>query len=399
MQADTDFEKFKAHCQKFEQELEKRRAAFKLWFKFGAALFLTLLVLVIAALINIKTISRFDSQGLVITVLVLSLFWSFWFGASRLAKYKSGRKFALVEGGGHNINKQYSLKQEIFSNFLSFLGDFKFKVDATIPLYDIEPSTLIPNNDQYISHDYIEGIVNKTRVKIAETQLVKILNGKPYDFFEGLFILIDFSESDIKLRAELSGQSVLIDDKKKTDSWFQKRYKHFEIFKLPTTELESKFEAYTTNKEETGRIFSEKMLNSLTGFSKFLNSLDMPVHEWDDDLLYKFESYINRASDDLWALISHIGDLVTFSSYRKSGYLDSVFDPTKLNEMSDDARAINSSIQCSAYKNKFFITIPYRRDLFEINSLFRKPVSDDERKFIFELIKLIDTVTNELVGN
>ena len=387
-----DFERFKEYCLKLEAELEERRNKYKARFK------LSLAVSIIAVFLSIFLIAKSsdDAMGFSVITFTLITFALFRYTALTVPRYKEQVRKSGV--GAFAFEDKFVFEDLIFSRLLGFFGDFKFKNKTSIPLHEIEVSTIIPEHDLYLGEDYIEGIVNKTRVKIAEAKFIKNIDQKPYDFFRGLLILIDFSNSDIKLREPFRGKSVLINDDKKFSSLIKTKYKDFTTFKLPAAELESKFEAFTTNEAEAQHIFSNNILNAVIELGDFVSSLKNQQHEWDDKLMHYFESSLTRASDNLWAVLTILGNAITsFSRTAKSGYLDSVFDPTKINEASDDVKAANCSIQCAAYDDKFLITIPYSHDLFEVNSLFEKPIIDEDRDLVFKLINAVNTITGELI--
>ncbi len=385
------FEDFNKHCTEIEKGVEARRLEFKRSFKLGLLVTVATIALAVAVFIHGLSGGEFARNEIIVFIVLLILaFISLRYTALRSYTYKNQ---LLISG---LAEQKFCLKSKIFSEFMSYFGKIAFKSNAFLPFHEIEPSTIIPEYDELKCEDYIEGEFNQMKVKIAETKLIKNIDGKPVDFFNGLIVLIDFSESRIKLRAKLSGKSVLINDNKKFCDLAQSKYKSFEEFKLEG-ELESKFEAYTTNRAEAEKFFTPEIINSVAGFSGFLSSLKNQQHEWDDALMHRFETTLMRMSQYLWAGISVSGNLSGLKlDFSTNNYLEGVFDPTKINELSSDIKAINCSVQCAAYDDKFLITLPHAHDLFEINSIFEEAIIEEDKRFLYELVRFISNITSGL---
>ncbi|MEZ5690196.1 MAG: DUF3137 domain-containing protein [Rickettsiales bacterium] len=288
------------------------------------------------------------------------------------------------------VARDYSLKDHVYSHLLRYFGNFEFAPDGgTFPL-DIKKSTIIPPYQVYTAEDYIKGVINECTVKIAETELANIIDKKRVAIFRGLLIIIDISETNIKLRAPFSGNTVLIADKQKNIPEIIKKYAEYNNVKLPEKEIEDMYEAFSTDVAEAEKLLSADFIKSISLLHKQLSNTKEQRQHFDDKM-----AYIVQALLDYTALPS-IRKSPLDDEYNKL-YKNSL-DLTKENPISSEIDSINQSIQAEFYDDKLLITIPLKADLFETDSMFEKVINDEDRVLLFNIMQVISQITQHLNG-
>jgi hypothetical protein len=392
---DKTYEEFSLYCKNIEQVIEQRRKSYALRFK-AFVVIAALLIPLIVISVMIGLISNYSNDTIymyVFTGLFLELVF-IRMAMLQFIRYKIDfKRFSFQRFAAE---KDSILKDIIFSEFLKFFGDFKFKLKNKISLNDISKSGIIPDSDNYSGEDLITGEIHQSKIEICEAKFTNLVAGKPIDFFNGLLVLIDVCNPDIKLRGGFNGHTVLITDQHKHENILQGRFSELSRLKLADSELESEFELFTNNEDEARKILPNALLKELKDLAEYLASVKEQKEHIEDKLMYGFERALLSTSGFLKAILSRLPGRENKDLNLRD--FNEVFDLTKHNAISDEVISINSCLQVAAYKDKFLITIPYSHDLFEPNSLFSAPMIEEDKQILFRIMNLVDTVTRLLVS-
>jgi len=98
--------------------------------------------------------------------------------------------------------------------------------------------------------------------------------------------------------------------------------------------------------------------------------------------MYGFNAFLDRFVDGL----------INFPT-KKTMEESIKLDLTKSDKIDLSILSINKHIQLELAGDKFIITIPETKDLFEPNSLFEKPLVPEDAEFVFALMNLIHELT------
>jgi hypothetical protein len=387
---DKTYQAFNLHSQEVESLVENRRKSYAL--RFTISSLVTFLVAVLSpASIYLLTIEEdtFNFLILVYLFIIISL--------ARITFLQLIRYKATVKSRSHErlkITKDSILKDIIFTELLKFFGDFKFKSKNKISLNDVLPSGIIPDSDNYSGEDLISGIIHESKIEICEAKLTNLVAGEPVDFFTGLLVVIDICNPDIKLRGGLAGHSVLIADQHKYEDILQGRFSKLNRIKLADANLEGEFEFFSDNENEAKRILPVEILEEVKELSNYINNAKGQQEHIENKLMYGVEQVVFSLSNTLKSCLSRLTGREKEDLYIRD--FNQVYDPTKHNIISNEVNSINNCLQISAYKDKLVITLPYRHDLFEPNSLFSKPIIEEDKQILFRIMNLVDKITSNL---
>lgn len=267
-----------------------------------------------------------------------------------------------------------SLKELIFSKLIKFFGDFKFKRIGAVSLVNIHKAPIMPDYDRYISEDLITGVFEDTRIEISEGMLIKEIGKEKIAMFRGMFVVMDISNSDLVLRNSFRGKTIIIESEKIDSEYLKKHYSEYEKLDL-SEENEAKFEVLTTNKSEAKQLVTDALLIRIQRLSETISKAEQQIQHDDDKLM----AYAHKICMKLGGLI-----LSPFGS--------SNLDPLPIEktdaDISYDIESLNRSVQCCFYDDKVLLTIPYKKDLFEPNSIFQPAIIEEDIHVLYNVMRL-----------
>ncbi len=398
-----DAEGFTSHFNQFAAKLERQRAKSKTLFFLCAAIAAALVVLLpwyaagLAEFLN-KIVADIAGEGwkehasgsdilaVCLLMIAVSLFLVLW----PIFSYRGSNKAAGL------LPRKYSFKDYVYSHLLTYFGDFQFAPEGGMLARDLAKATIIPRHQLHTAEDYIKGILHDCTVKIAETEIAKVVNKQRVAVFKGLLVSIDFCDSRIKLRGTLAGDTVLIADAQKDISDIAVRYAAYRRFDLKDNRLENRFEAFTTDTGEAERLLSPALLETLLRLQETLSTPREQRQHWDDKVAYAARAIFDHVTGALRVCIER--------PFRKRLEAEKAYDElygadldlTKANPISMELQYANRHVQAEFYDDKVLITLPFRDDLFEPNSLFEPALHDEDRVLLFLLMQCVDQVTAQL---
>lgn len=271
----------------------------------------------------------------------------------------------------------YALKDYVYSHLIKFFGDFEFAPQGGMLAHDIQHATILPPHYVHTAEDYITGVLHGCTVKIAETELAHVEQKEHVALFKGLLILIDICDSRVQLRGTFSGRTVLIADAQKNVQEITSKYAGYEPFPLADAPLEERFEAYTTHPEEAQKVLSASFMATLLKLQDHLSHLRVQRQHLDDKLAHAVDAVLDSIK------IPFTGKLPAEQEH--DTLHDITLNVTKANAISTDSRYINQHVQAEFYDDKVLITIPFKQDLFETNSLFEPALCDEDRVLLYSI--------------
>lgn len=306
------------------------------------------------------------------------------------------RKYRGSNSGAGVVPREYALKDEAYSEIFKGLGKFEYAPSGGVPEAFLKYSQALPVFQKAFMEDYVSGVLQDTKIYLSEANLVEIKNKSRHSVFRGLMLVIDISESTIKLRKEFSGHTVLIADKHKTLPFEKEKYKDYQRVDLADVNLEGMFEAYTTSKEDAQRILKPELLTLIVALNEKLQKSSKQHEHFDNKLFHGFESFAYNFSDRALGIFSP-GKLPMEIEYE--ALYGETLDVTKSDPKSDVPNAIIDCPHLEAYRDKIYFYIPYAHDLYETDSLFSPPLNDEDAELVYALMTTVDKLIGIIIGN
>jgi hypothetical protein len=380
-----NYEEFFAIFKGVSNEVEKRRRSYL--FRFYL-LVISSVVLPVIAFIYISSLAillktyvllDFEIQDIKVMLIILAAVLTVLFfklGIKQIIAYKGD------ESNAGFLPNKYTLKDHIYSKLARYFGSFAFAPSADKVYQDLAYATIIPEHDSYKIEDCIKGTINDTTAYISEAKFSKLVNGEKHSVFEGVLIIIDICDVNVKLRGEFSGKSVVIADRQKNISNIVEKYKDYSQISLPQ-KYEASLEAFSTNENEFRAIVNELVLKEIEGISVFINTLAKQTQHFDSKLSYALNKIFIESQSTTRGI----------SEFEKGAIPAEDLDLTKLDKIDESPSSANTSVQIEIVKDKIFITIPEKSDLFEPNSLFEKPLVPEDAQLLFKLMSFVKDLT------
>ena len=386
---------FASYFNQFALALEKRRSRRKALFT-GCSITAVLLVVLLpwyvsdlTEFLNQRMImaqgdqwkehaSASDRVSVAVFIIAISIFLVLW----PIFSYRGSNKAAGL------VPRDYSFKDYVYSHLLNYFGDFQFAPEGGMLALDVRKATIIPSHQLHTAEDYIKGILHECTVKIAETEIANVRNKEHVAIFKGLLIIIDVCDIRVKLRGTFSGKTVLIADAQKDIGEIAAKYASYQRFHLTDTQEEETFEAFTTNAQEAQRLLSPTFIKTLLTLQTHLSHTKEQYQHWDDKIAHIAQAILDRIK------LPFGGKSAAEKAYDELH--DTDMDVTKENAISMEPQYINRHVQAEFYDDKLIITLPFKHDLFETNSLFEPAIHDEDRIFLFTLMQGIEQITEEV---
>ena len=398
LQNSADFQAFRTQALRALQSVEQRRSAMVMQFWLGL-----ILIPIVAVIAFSLTISWFEGVDSLFDYACVAFFYtmlSIWLIARPIFRY---RRHAGAPINAFQDAKPYSLKEHCYGNLFQYFGDFTYRNLADVE--DLTTHGISPRHfheapnvaafDEYRAEDHVMGRVNNAKVELSEAQLVRRRGGERTALFRGLAIVVDIDEVKSRLRGPFNGMGVAIADFKKDAPVIQREFENWQRIDLKNAALEQHFEAFTTNEEEAEAIFTPKMLHELLTLQESLkHAKDQHVHD-DEKILVA----LARGVAKVFAAGSTLSLMGRKSLHAHYDITDDV-SMNKFEPLADGkiAQALNESIECSFFRDRVLITIPYTHDFFEPNSLFEPAIHEGDLELVYSIMRVVNLVAMNVTG-
>lgn len=363
------FDDFRQHANTILIPIEKRRKRYLVYFVLCTALALFIASLTIPGYI----------KGLLGVFSICFLF--FYLVLAPLSGYRRRVK----RFGPHRL--EYSLKHDLYTNLLSAFGEFKFVSSGNIPLPLLDKTSILPSFDRVIAEDYTIGILNDMTIKMTEASLIRIREGGKISFFNGLLILIDTSESRIKLRRNFSGRTILArSDAGQLRADAARKFPEVSQSWVPL----SGYECLTSSPDESRQLLTSDLVKSLADIHEIILNLKRQAEHIDTMIIHSLNALYDMAKGGLLDRVS-LKPLPVEQDYDKRRGEN--LDLTKRDPLSHDMDAANQGLRAEFFEDKILIALPYPHDLFEPNSIFESPLSEEDVRIVYALMDLLLKIT------
>ena len=322
---------------------------------------------------------------------------SFWITFNIILKYKKGSVFAK------------NIKDNIFNTLINFFGDFEFSSKKGVSLYQMQESQIIPENLNYKSEDRITGKYNEVKIDMSESVFLERYNNSSVTVFKGLVILLDISSSDLILRGDFRGNTLIIQDDKKDLNYIKTKFSEYTTVSFPTPEIDKSFEILTNNTEEAKTIIDENLLKRIIKLSDLINATSDQRGHVDDKIRLLLNRFVHFLGGILGGIILapfNIINIIKGNSLYPTLEGDSFnyekhykFFKEHKNKSASQLQAFNDDIQCSFYKDKVLITVPHKKNLFEPNSIFEPALIEEDVKILYDIMSLVKNICDDVVKN
>ena len=301
-------------------------------------------------------------------------------------------------------SEKLSLKEMVFNHVFKFFGEFTFKRQQGISITDLHDAMILPEYDEYRPEDRISGVYQGTKIEISEAKLITRYHGKRVAVFNGLLVVLDICNPDTILRGPFRGNTIIIQDDKKNLEYTKTKFQGYDRVNLPTKELEGRFEVLTTDKSEAEVIVHDTFLKAVLKLAKAIQTAPEQVTHLDDKIMVWLATKAMFLGSILFSLASIPFNIISvikrrpiltvwdIEEFSPAKHVD-IYKKTKSTDLTE-VQAINEDIQCSFYKDKVLITIPYKHDLFEPNSIFQPALIEADLHLVFAMMNAIGELCN-----
>lgn len=292
------------------------------------------------------------------------------------------------------VHQSVLLKSRIFSELLSYFGDFTMHEERKPPLRRFQKAPNLPAFDVYEASDYIRGVMHGVRVDLAETSLFTQHGGESRPVFKGLFILIDIDDTDTVLRGKFSGQTVLMLQSDAPSELLLKKYDGFKRVHLADSNFGQQVTACTTDLAEAERLLSTPFVGGVLKLEEVLRHAKNQERSPDDRFLAALEHIARGTGEMLMVMVLGIIQWFRTGSFRQQSLRHSSPAEAKAPE---GAPLFSNGMQCSFFDDKILISLPARHNLFEPDSLFHPPLKDVDIALCYQMMSIISELVKSTV--
>lgn len=366
------FDDFRQHARTILIPIEKRRKRYLMYFILCTALALFIASLTIPG--HIKGLLGIFSVTFLFFYLVLAPL--------------SGYRRRIKRFGPHRL--EYSLKHDLYTNLLSAFGEFKFVSSGNIPLPLLGKTSILPAFDRVIAEDYTVGVLNDMTIKMTEASLVRMREGGKISFFNGLLILVDTSESRVRLRRNFNGRTVLVkNDSSQLRQSIASSFPDVSNFWVPL----SGYECLTSDLNESKQLLSQDVVKALAEIHEIILNLKRQSEHVDTMIIHSLNTLYDLVKGQLIDRVSP-NPLPAEQAYDKQ-YGEKGIDLTKHDTISHDMDSANQGLRVEFFEDKILIALPYPHDLFEPNSIFESPLSEEDIRIVYALMDILQKITQK----
>ncbi len=397
-------EAFTAHAVQITKAFEERRIRFLHKLKFRAVL---ACVLLFAFPFWFTLLTRWDYLGnglsavgtlvvhvmaaiiLIISIIVFAVHPLFRY------RYDTLRIGASMPGSTGVVNQPMLLKQQLFTQLLGYFGAFTMYGDRKLSLRSFRSAPNLPEFDSYDSSDYIRGQFNGVNVEISEVHLKVQRESSQLAVFSGLFIVLDINDTNLVLRGKFDGKTVVLQKHDSINDFVAEKYDGYKRVSFTESSFTQKLEAYSTVQPEAERLLSEKLLRSFLKISDVVMQSKNQSPSVDDKIAYALERMAEGLGDMMAAMAGAILSWFKTGSFRVESSRHS-YSPVETN-ISKDAKAFALTPQCAFFNDKLLISIPSNKNLFEPDSVFHKPLTQEDITLAFAIMGEISDISKAVV--
>lgn len=327
-----------------------------------------------------------------------------------MAFVSTSQKIIKYKFGDDSVAKNIMLiKQTAYTDLLKFFGKFTFSNNKAVSLYDMQGSNIVPEYLNYYAEDLIAGDYNKVKVEMSEAVFFDEGESQNIAIFKGLVILVDICNSDLMLRSNFKGNTLIIQNDNKDLNFVKTKFSNYDNLSFKDPEIDKRFEILTTNIDEAKQIADEAFLKRIIKISDSINSTSEQNTHLDDKLASFSKNVLSVLGIIIQFMIMlpyNLMSVITLKGFFHFSKEDnfnynkhySIYKESNKKSASE-IMAFNDDIQCSFYKDKVLITIPHNKNLFEPNSIFEPALVEEDAKILYDIMNLVKQICADIVAN
>ena len=405
MDAPFDLSAYQAHARAIAERFELRRAQFMRLFKIRVGIAALLLLTFpwwfgfisawdlqhenIISAMGQTLINGFAAAILIGFIIIYAMMPIF--------RYRNHTvQFGSVIPGVDGVASQHvSLKSEIFSQLMHFFGNFTLHNERKLSLNRFHNAPHMPEFDEFVSEDYIEGQMSGVKVEMTEARLQIRTHKDHVSIFNGLMVIMDINNTNLELRGTFHADTVIIADRGHEMDYVASKYKNHRRLILPDSAYEHRFETFSTDESEAKSLVSSELLRSLLKLSDAVKSPTQQSLSLDEIVANKVTGFLRCSADGLSFVCVRLLLWLQTGSFQLRAVRHAAAAPF---HTADDAKALNQYVHCAFFDDKIVVTVPYSHDLFQPDSLFKPPLNDEDIHMTFQLMSAISGIIDSVLS-
>lgn len=293
------------------------------------------------------------------------------------------------------VNQPVRLKSRIFTKLLSYFGDFNMFEDRKLSLRRFQNAPNLPMFDIYDASDYVRGHIDGVRVELCEASLYTQREGESQRIFHGLFILLDINDSHMVLRGKFFGETVLMLSNDMPNDILLAKYDGYQRVALPDSNFGQQVKAVSTNLEEADRLLSGDFIRGGLKLTEALKQVKNQDQSVDDKVVLALEKIATGLGDVLASAGSLLLHWFKTGSFRQQSARHVL--QREIAKAQDDSHWFSGGAQCCFFDDKILISLPTSHNLFEPDSLFHPPLTEEDIQLSYSIMSILSDMTKAVI--
>jgi hypothetical protein len=177
-------------------------------------------------------------------------------------------------------------KQDILPQVAKRFGAFTYDADGEIPMYEMQPSKIIPCHTHYHSEDYFAGTHNNAKIRFCEIKLEKKSGKSTVTVFRGLAILISMQKKFLSHTIVVKNAAALM-------QWFEEKKSGLKRADLVDPEFEKMFTVYTNDQVDARYLIDPVIIERFKSMAEIYSAQGLTASYYDRRLLLLIPSRID----------------------------------------------------------------------------------------------------------
>lgn len=397
-------EAFTDHAKRITQSFEKRRTHFLHKLKFRAVV---ACVLLFTFPFWYSLLTRWDhldggfsTVGLLIVhvlaaIIIIIVIVAYAVHPLFRYRYDTFRLGASMPGATGVVNQSVTLKEQIFTELLKYFGDFRMYSDRKMSLKSFRQAPNIPEFDDFECSDYFKGQITGVTVECAEIKLISQKDSSHVRIFSGIMVVLDINDSNLVLRGKFAGKTIVMQKAQNENAFIVDKYDGYQRVKLTDDSFAQHFDVYSTHVDEAKHLASNTLMRILLRLNDTITNTRISQRAVDDRMAAALERIISGLGDVMAAFAeSSINWLKTGRFAVKSTRHKFTSLPA---DVDIDATFFAKTVQCAFYNDKILLSIPTPKNLFEPDSVFNKPLGQNDVLLVYSLMNEIHGLTGAVL--
>lgn len=204
---------------------------------------------------------------------------------------RAGLTFALIGAIWYWVSQPRrayakAYKQDILPQVAKRFGSFTYDAGGEIPMYEMQPSKIVPYHTSYHSEDYFAGTHNNAKIRFCEIKLEKKSGKSTVTVFRGLAILIS-------MQKKFLSQTIVIKNAAALMQWFEEKKSGLKRADLVDPEFEKMFTVYTNDQVDARYLIDPVIIERFKSMAEIYSAQGITASYYDRQLLLLIPSHID----------------------------------------------------------------------------------------------------------